>query len=66
LGTEPLAISTVAKKTLYDYKSLLGLVIEPFVGSEDLDEVSLFDIQKLALGPLARSASKANAFISTA
>jgi hypothetical protein len=43
------AVSTVAKKTLYDYKNVFGRVVEPFIGSKDLDEVSLMDIQKLVL-----------------
>jgi hypothetical protein len=42
-------VSTVAKKTLYDYKNVFGRVVEPFIGSKDLDEVSLMDIQKLVL-----------------
>ena len=41
------AVSTVAKKTLYDYKNVFGRVVEPFIGSKDLDEVPLMDIQKL-------------------
>ena len=43
------ALSTVAKKTLYDYKNVFRRVVEPFIGSKDLDEVSLMDIQKLVL-----------------
>ena len=39
------AVSTVAKKTLYDYKNVFGRVVKPFIGSKDLDEVSLMDIQ---------------------
>jgi hypothetical protein len=43
------AVSTVTKKTLYDYKNVFGRVVEPFVGPKDLDEVSLMEIQKLVL-----------------
>jgi hypothetical protein len=35
-----LTVSTVAKKTLYDYKNVFGRVVEPFIRSKDLDEVS--------------------------
>ena len=34
------AVSTVAKKILYDYKNVFGRVVEPLIGPEDLDEVS--------------------------
>jgi hypothetical protein len=43
------AASTVAKKTLYDYKNVFGRVVEPFIGSRDLDKVSQMDIQELVL-----------------
>lgn len=43
------AVSTVAKKTLYAYKNVFGGVVEPFIGSGDLDEVPLEDNQKLVL-----------------
>lgn len=41
------AVSTVAKETPYGYKNLFGCVVEPFIGSKDLDEVSLMGVQKL-------------------
>jgi hypothetical protein len=41
----------VAKKTLYDYKTVFGRVVEPFIRSKDLDEVSLMGVQKLVLAP---------------
>ena len=43
------AVSTVAKKNLYDNKNLFGRVVEPFIGSKDLGEESLMDIQMLVL-----------------
>jgi integrase len=43
------AVSTVAKKTLYDYKNVFGRVVEPFIGHLDLDDVSLMDLQKMVL-----------------
>jgi hypothetical protein len=50
------APSTLAKKTLYDYKNTFGRVVEPIIGSEDLDEVSLMDIQNLVLATTAYQA----------
>jgi hypothetical protein len=35
------AVSTVAKKTLYDYKNVSGRVVEPAFSSRNLDEVSV-------------------------
>jgi len=49
------AVSTVAKKSLYDYKNVFGRVVEPFIGSKDLDEVSLMDIQILVGSNLHKS-----------
>lgn len=43
------AVSTVAKKTLYDYKNVFGRVVEPRTRSEDLADESLRDIQGLVL-----------------
>jgi integrase len=43
------AVSTVAKKTLYDYKNIFGRIVEPHIGHLDLDEVTLLDLQKLVL-----------------
>jgi hypothetical protein len=43
------ALCTGAKKTLYDYKNVFRHVVESFIGSKDLPEVSLMDIQKLVL-----------------
>jgi integrase len=43
------AVSTVTKKTLYDYKNIFGRVIEPVIGHLDLDDVSLMDLQKMVL-----------------
>lgn len=51
------AASTVAKMTLYDYKNVLGRVVEPFIASKDLDEVSLMDIQKLDLATTPNQAN---------
>jgi integrase len=43
------SISTVAKKTLYDYKNVYGRCVEPFIGHLDLNDVSLLDLQKMVL-----------------
>lgn len=43
------AVSKVVKNILYDYKNVYVRVVEPFIGSKDLDEVSLMDVQKLVL-----------------
>jgi hypothetical protein len=43
------AVSTVAKKPCMTGRIFFGLVVEPFIGSKDFDEVSLMDIQKLVL-----------------
>ena len=59
------AVSTVAKKTLYDYKNVFGRVVEPFIGSKDLDEVSLMDIQKLVLATTPYQARLALMIIKT-
>jgi integrase len=58
-------ISTVTKKTLYDYKNVFGRVVEPFIGSKDLDEVSLMDIQKLVLATTPYQARLALMIIKT-
>ena len=42
-------VSTVTKKTLYDYKSVFGRVISPHFGHLDLDAVVLMDVQKMVL-----------------
>lgn len=42
-------ISTVSKKTLYDYKNIFGRVVEPLLGHLELDEVTLLDVQKMVL-----------------
>jgi hypothetical protein len=55
----------VAKKTLYDYKNVFGRVVEPFIGSKDLDEVSLMDIQKLVLATTPYQARLALMIIKT-
>jgi hypothetical protein len=59
------AVSTVAKKTLYDYKNVFGRVVEPFIGSKDLDEVSLMDIQKLVLATTPHQARLALMILKT-
>ena len=59
------AVSTVAKKTLYNYKNVYGGVVEPFIGSKDLDEVSLMDIQKLVLATTPYQARLALMIIKT-
>jgi hypothetical protein len=59
------AVSTVAKKTLYNYKNVYGGVVEPFIGSKDLDEVSLMDIQKLVLATTPHQARLALLIIKT-
>lgn len=33
------AVSTLAIKTLYDYKNVFGRVVEPLLGSKNLGEV---------------------------
>jgi integrase len=43
------AVSTVAKKTLYDYKNIFSRIVEPHIGHLDLDDVTLLDLQKLVL-----------------
>lgn len=43
------AVSAVAKQTLHQYKDASGRQVELFIGSKDLDEVSLREIQKLVL-----------------
>jgi hypothetical protein len=50
------AVSTVAKNTLYDYKNVFGRLVEPFIGSKDLDEGSLMDTQKLVLAKTTHQA----------
>ena len=42
-------VSTVTKKTLYDYKNVFGRVISPQIGHLDLESVSLMDVQKMVL-----------------
>jgi hypothetical protein len=49
LGTKLLGSIYGGKKDLYHYKNVFGRVAEPFIGSKDLDEVPLMDIQKLVL-----------------
>ena len=42
-------ISTVAPKTLYDYKGVFRRHIEPSLGHKVLDDVSALDVQKMVL-----------------
>jgi len=51
------AVSAVAKKTLHDYQNVFGRVVEPFIGSKDLGEVSFIGIQKLVLATTPRCAT---------
>jgi hypothetical protein len=37
------AVSTVAKKTLYDYKNVFGIVSDQRIGSKTLDTVMLIE-----------------------
>ena len=49
-------ISTVAPKTLYDYKGVYRRHIDPAVGSLDLDDVTRLDVQKVVLSQKPYSA----------
>ena len=49
-------ISTVALKTLYDYKGVYRRHIDPTVGSLDLDDVTRLDVQKIVLSQKPYSA----------
>jgi integrase len=42
-------VSTVTKKTLYDYKSVFGRIISPQIGHLEIENVSLLDVQKRVL-----------------
>jgi hypothetical protein len=59
------AVSTLAKKTIYDYKNVFIRVVEPFIGSKDLDEMSLMDIQKRVLATTPHQARLALMILKT-
>jgi len=59
------AVSTVAKKTPYDFKSVFGRVVEPFFVSKDLDEGSLMDTQKLILATTPHQGRLASMILKT-
>lgn len=50
------AISTVAAKTLFDYKGIYRREIQPVIGGMDLNEVTLLDIQKMVISQKPYSA----------
>ena len=50
------SISTVAPKTLYDYKGVFRRHIEPPLGHLDLDDVTRLDVQKMVLSQKPYSA----------
>ena len=47
------AVSTVAKKTLYDYKNAFGRAVVKFRRSKEIDDVPLMNIQKPLQGSKA-------------
>ena len=59
------ATSTVAKKTLYNHKNVFGGVTVTFIGSKDIDDVSLMDIQKLVLATTPHQARLALMILKT-
>lgn len=50
------SISTVAAKTLFDYKGIYRREIQPVIGEMDLNEVTLLDIQKMVIAQKPYSA----------
>lgn len=50
------SISTVAAKTLFDYKGIYRREIQPVIGDMDLNEVTLLDIQKMVISQKPYSA----------
>lgn len=50
------SISTVAAKTLFDYKGIYRREVDPVIGAKDLNEVTLLDLQKMVISQKPYSA----------
>lgn len=50
------SISTVAAKTLCDYKGIYRRVVDPVIGAKDLNEVTILDLQKMVISQAPYSA----------
>jgi hypothetical protein len=59
------SVSSVAKKTLYEFKNVFGLVVGPLIASKVLDGVPNLDFQKLVLAATPYQASVALMTIKT-
>jgi hypothetical protein len=67
LGKKLLGSIHIGKKDpfCYEFKNVFALVVEPFIGSKDLDEVSQRDIQKLVVATTSYQARLALVIIKT-